>query len=246
MLEYIRYRIDPERAEAFEDAYRRAGEVLDRSPACRGFDVARCVEEPGRYVVRIRWTSLPDHLDGFRKGSRFPEFLSHVRPFIADIEEMQHYDPIDPQPPSLYEWAGGSEALTRWFELFYQRVPDDPVLAPVFAAMPAEHHVHVAMWVAEVLGGPAEYTAERGGHLGMIRHHLGRHLTETQRQRWLTMLLAAADDVGLPADPEFRASLVAYLEWGTRLAVVFSARTDDPDVPEPVPLWDWVRPPWPG
>ena len=29
----------------------------------------------------------------------------------------------------------------------------------------------------------------------------------------------AADDAGLPDDPEFRAALVGYLEWGTRLAM---------------------------
>jgi hemoglobin len=28
----------------------------------------------------------------------------------------------------------------------------------------------------------------------------------------------AADDAGLPDDPEFRSAFVAYLEWGTRLA----------------------------
>ncbi len=29
----------------------------------------------------------------------------------------------------------------------------------------------------------------------------------------------AADDAGLSEDPEFRSALVAYLEWGTRLAM---------------------------
>jgi hypothetical protein len=29
----------------------------------------------------------------------------------------------------------------------------------------------------------------------------------------------AADDAELPGDPEFRAALIGYLEWGTRLAM---------------------------
>ena len=29
----------------------------------------------------------------------------------------------------------------------------------------------------------------------------------------------AADDAGLPDDPEFRSALLAYVEWGTRLAM---------------------------
>ncbi len=32
-------------------------------------------------------------------------------------------------------------------------------------------------------------------------------------------LSEAADEAGLPADPEFRAALMGYAEWGTRLAV---------------------------
>ena len=35
----------------------------------------------------------------------------------------------------------------------------------------------------------------------------------------MTLMSLAADDVGLPDDPEFRAALVGYLEWGARLAM---------------------------
>jgi len=37
--------------------------------------------------------------------------------------------------------------------------------------------------------------------------------------RFVTLMSLAADDVGLPDDPEFRAALVGYLEWGARLAM---------------------------
>ncbi len=55
----------------------------------------------------------------------------------------------------------------------------------------------------------------------------------------------AADDAGLPDDPEFRAALVGYLEWGTRLAMANSG--SDAQVVEhaPVPRWGWgVAPPY--
>ena len=56
----------------------------------------------------------------------------------------------------------------------------------------------------------------------MIERHLGRALTDTQRKRWMSFLLECADEIGVPADPEFRSAFVAYLEWGTRLAVLNS------------------------
>jgi hemoglobin len=146
--------------------------------------------------------------------------------------------------PTLYEWLGGAPALERLFTRFYEKVPADPLLAPVFAHMSPGHAAHVAAWVGEVFGGPKAYSGSRGGHAGMISRHVGRGITEEQRRRWVTLLLDTADEVGLPADPEFRASLVGYLEWGSRLAVLFSAPGADAPAPEDMPTWDWAKPPW--
>jgi hemoglobin len=108
--------------------------------------------------------------------------------------------------------------------------------------MPSDHPRHVAMFIAEVFGGPASYSAERGGHPHMIAEHLGRHLTQEQRRRWLELLLASADAVGIPDDPEFRSALVAYLEWGSRLAVLNSQPGAAVDPSAPMPKWGWGVP----
>jgi len=57
----------------------------------------------------------------------------------------------------------------------------------------------------------------------------------------------AADDAGLPDDPDFRSAFVAYVEWGTRLA--FHNSQEDAEVFEhaPVPRWGWGEaPPFQG
>jgi hemoglobin len=97
----------------------------------------------------------------------------------------------------------------------------------------------VAVFLAEVFGGPAKYSAEHGGHANMIRHHLERGLTQEQRRRWVELLLACADELGLPDDPEFRSAFVAYLEWGTRLAVINSQAGADVTEQQPMPRWGW-------
>lgn len=146
--------------------------------------------------------------------------------------------------PSIYEWAGGDEAFLRLTATFYGHVRKDPVLAPVFAGMDGEHPRHVAMFLAEVFGGPERYSAERGGHDHMARMHLGRHITEEQRRRWVSLLMDSADEVGLPTDPEFRAVFSYYIEWGTRMALVYSAE-DPPPTAGPMPKWEWGQtPPW--
>ena len=52
----------------------------------------------------------------------------------------------------------------------------------------------------------------------MLAKHRGLAITAEQRLRFVTLLSRAADDAGLPADPEFRAAIMGYAEWGTRLA----------------------------
>ena len=92
IVEYIRYRIDQEQAGAFEEAYRLAAVPLAASAHCVDYELSRCVEEPERYVLRIRWDSLDGHLQGFRGSEEFRDFVAHVRPFVPMIEEMQHYE----------------------------------------------------------------------------------------------------------------------------------------------------------
>jgi hemoglobin len=144
--------------------------------------------------------------------------------------------------PTLYEWAGGLDALERLTSIFYAKVKEDVLLGPVFAHMDAHHPQHVARFIAEVFGGPPTYSTDRGGHAHMISRHLDRHLTEAHRRRWVDLLLDSADQAGLPADPEFRSAFVAYLEWGTRLAVINSQGDAEPTKESPMPKWNWGAP----
>src|SRR5262245_24734668 len=144
--------------------------------------------------------------------------------------------------PTLFDWAGGMPALERLTNRFYDKVRQNEVLAPIFAQMSSEHPRFVAQFIAEVLGGPTTYSETRGGHPHMIARHLGRHLTDAQRKRWVAVLLEAADEVSLPSDPEFRAALVGYLEWGSRLAVLNSQPGASVDPHSPMPKWNWGPP----
>lgn len=142
-------------------------------------------------------------------------------------------------PPTLLGWLGGPQALERLLTVFYERVPRDPLLAPVFASMSPQHVAHVAAFIGEVFGGTKAYSEHHGGHPQMVRHHLGRNLTEAQRKRWITLLLECADELGVPSDPEFRSAFVGYLEWGTRLAVLNSQPGATVDESATMPRWGW-------
>ncbi|GAA0946100.1 antibiotic biosynthesis monooxygenase [Actinocorallia libanotica] len=250
IVEYIRYRIDTGDAAEFEAAYGRAAVPLAAAPQCVDYELSRCVEEPEWYVLRITWTSAEDHMRGFRGGEDFKAFFAEIRPYVRQIEEMRHYERTavrgeGSSVPGLYAWAGGAEAFERLTETFYAQVLKDELIGPLFAHMDPEHPRYVAIWLSEVFGGPSRYTDERGGYHHMLLQHLGKGITEPQRRRWVALLMDAADEVGLPDDPEFRAAFFGYIEWGTRLAFANSQPGAKPPMQAPVPRWGWgVAPPY--
>jgi hemoglobin len=146
--------------------------------------------------------------------------------------------------PTLYEWAGGAAAIERLIDAFYDRVERDEVLSPFFpGGVSREHRDHVIAWWSEVFGGPDRYTRELGGYEHMLAKHRGLGIDSEQRLRFATLMSRAADDAEMPSDPEFRSALVAYLEWGTRLAMHNSQPDADVAQHAPVPRWGWGEAP---
>jgi hemoglobin len=144
--------------------------------------------------------------------------------------------------PTPYEWMGGIEKLEALTSTFYDKVLKDELLEPVFRNMSPEHSKHVAAFLGEVFQGPPLYSSQHGEESvkHMVGKHIGRMLTEQQRKRWMDLLLQSADEVGLPADPEFRSTFVGHIEWGTRIALINSQLTENPVTPEDgIPNWGW-------
>ncbi len=139
-------------------------------------------------------------------------------------------------------------ALRGFIDAFYDRVERDDQLSPFFPGGVSEaHRAHVAAWWGEVLGGPPAYTERHGGYEAMLAHHRGLGITAEQRHRFASTMSLALDDAGLPDDPEFRAAVIGYVEWGTRLAMHNSQPGAEVVAQAPVPRWGWgVAPPYDG
>ncbi|MCW3116568.1 MAG: globin [Chitinophagaceae bacterium] len=144
--------------------------------------------------------------------------------------------------PSPCTWAGGVDVFEKLTDVFYGKVLKDDLLEPIFRDMSPEHSRHVAHFLAEVLKGPKLYSEEYGEHAlsHMVGKHIGKHLTEAQRKRWADLLLASADEIGMPADPEFRSTFVGHIEWGSRVAVINSQLAENPvNQNHHPPAWGW-------
>ena len=154
---------------------------------------------------------------------------------------------MDDATPTIYDWGGGREAFARWLDRFYDLVEREAAdIAALFGGkVSAEHRRRVTDWWGEVMGGPAMYSERHGGYEHMLARHHDLSITPEQRLTFVTLLSRAADDAGLPSDPEFRAAIMGYAEWGTRLAMHNSQPGAHTAPHAPVPRWGWgVAPPY--
>lgn len=163
------------------------------------------------------------------------------KPFCSGAHWATSFsDPAEPEQPTLFEWAGGYPALVDVLTLFYGKyIPEDDLLRPVFLDMSPDHPERVGAWLGEVFGGPARYSESMGGYSAMIAHHLGRALDEPKRKRWVALFVQAMDEVAISNNAEFRAAVIGYLEWGTRIAVENSQHGAQPPPDMPMPRWTW-------
>ena len=144
--------------------------------------------------------------------------------------------------PTLYEFAGGEEALHKLEGIFYSSVLADPLLIPLFGKGKPEHVDHLTAFTAESFGGPNLFSHDLGfRHL--IDVHRGLRISEEQRLRFVELYMSALDKAGMPDDPDFRAAVLEHVEFGSQVAKQNSHATSESELHpiREVPLWTWSR-----
>ncbi|WP_443076037.1 antibiotic biosynthesis monooxygenase family protein [Streptomyces sp. NBC_01716] len=119
ILEYIRHRIPENSAAEFEAAYARAARPLVRSSVCHDYELSRCVEEPGHYILRIHWESVDRHLQDFGSSDEFRAFFAEIRPYGRRLGLRA------PFPPLLRKGRQGRIAVTALRR--YERESSPPI-----------------------------------------------------------------------------------------------------------------------
>ena len=143
--------------------------------------------------------------------------------------------------PSLYEYAGGDAAFLALARAHHQRCLDDPELNHPFSH-PDQHPQHVerlAAYWAEVLGGPPTYSRECGEQSSLLVMHSGNGPIDDLGRRFVDCFVQAADDAGLPDDPEFRTALRDYMVWAVADVLEYAPVGSTVPAGVAMPHWSW-------
>lgn len=143
----------------------------------------------------------------------------------------------------MYEFAGGAPALLALATAFHARCLADPVLEHPFSHPGNPEHVErLADYWGEVLGGPPRYSESHGGHSAMLEIHARQGADDDLGRRFVAAFVLAADDAGLPDDPDLRNGLRAYMERAVAEVLSYSPEGSVVEQDLATPRWGWSGP----
>jgi quinol monooxygenase YgiN len=82
------------REDALGHGMIRGVEAIRQHPECISANVTRCVEQNGRYMLSVVWTSLEAHVKDFRSDPLFRQWRSHIEGLFEGTPEVFHYEPF--------------------------------------------------------------------------------------------------------------------------------------------------------
>lgn len=114
-----------------------------------------------------------------------------------------------PEEITFYDAVGGEDTFRRLVHRFYEGVAGDPVLRPLYPeADLSSAEERLRLFLIQYWGGPRTYS-DRRGHPRLRMRHAPFAVTPDARDRWLSHMLAALDELDLPA--EYDKALRDYL-----------------------------------
>ena len=124
---------------------------------------------------------------------------------------------------ALYQAIGGMDGCRRLSENFYARVQRDPAIGPMFPSLHCAIEA-LAKYLAQVLGGPPDYSAGRW-QMSLREAHLRFDIGAEERGAWMLHMREALQEVGI-GEPE-RGELLGFFE---RVSAQLVNRGDRPAV----------------
>ena len=103
-------------------------------------------------------------------------------------------------PTTFYDLVGGHETFVRLVHRFYAGVAADAELRALYPEPDlAGAEERLRLFLEQYWGGPTTYSDERG-HPRLRMRHAPFAVTPDHRDRWLSHMKVAVDELGLPQD----------------------------------------------
>jgi len=94
ILEVAVLNIRPAQSRNFEYAFTKAQRIIATTPGYLSHELLRCLEVEDKYILLVRWQSVADHEEGFRKSAQYQEWKSLLHHFYDPFPTVEHFKPV--------------------------------------------------------------------------------------------------------------------------------------------------------
>jgi heme-degrading monooxygenase HmoA len=76
----------------FETAMQLAKPLIAASPGFVDIKVMKSAQDNSDYLLLVRWNSISDHQDGFRKSDRYEKWRALLHPFYDPMPQVSYFE----------------------------------------------------------------------------------------------------------------------------------------------------------
>jgi len=94
VLEVAVLKVRQGQSAEFELAFQSAQSIISSARGYISHELQRCVEVDDQYLLLVRWQTLADHREGFRKSAGYQEWKRLLHHFYEPFPIVEHYVPV--------------------------------------------------------------------------------------------------------------------------------------------------------
>lgn len=79
----------------FEAAFKQASPIIASMRGYISHELQRCIEQPGKYLLLVRWQTLEDHTIGFRQSPEYQQWRALLHHFYDPFPTVEHFEQVD-------------------------------------------------------------------------------------------------------------------------------------------------------
>ncbi len=91
IVEHAILQVKAGQAQAFADAMRKARPLIAASPGFHDIEVRPAADSPERFLLRVVWSDIAAHRDGFRRSDRYERWRALLHGFYEPMPTIEYF-----------------------------------------------------------------------------------------------------------------------------------------------------------
>jgi heme-degrading monooxygenase HmoA len=95
ILEVAILHVIPGQGVEFEKNFKKASKIISSMKGYINHELQKCMEEPNKYVLLVKWETLEDHTIGFRESKEYLKWKDLLHHFYNPFPIVEHFENVD-------------------------------------------------------------------------------------------------------------------------------------------------------